>query len=78
MRSDSKVLLVSGVRQDTIVFDWILGEYMVIKKVQDLPELQNVLRDETHYDVVLCGWTIRKGTWRRHCGRFFSAAPFCR
>jgi DNA-binding NtrC family response regulator len=64
MRSEATVLFVSGHKAETIVFERILGEHMVLKKVQDLAELHAALGKGNHYDPVLCGGSFRKGEWK--------------
>lgn len=64
MRTDSTVLFVNGDPAETIVFERILGEHMVLERVQDLTELQAVLGNGNHCDAVLCGRSFRKGDWK--------------
>ncbi len=64
MRTASTVLFVSGDPAETIAFERILGEHMVLKRVQDLAELKAVLGNGNHYDAVLCGGSFRKCDWK--------------
>jgi DNA-binding NtrC family response regulator len=64
MRSDSTVLFVSGDPAETIAFEKILNEYMVLKRAQDLAELKAVLGNGNHYDAVLCGGSFQKNDWK--------------
>jgi DNA-binding NtrC family response regulator len=75
MYSDFVVLLVSDDPAEAFVFEGILGENTVLKRVQDLPELQDVLEDGIHYDAVLCGWSTRKGTWKDALGEVLQRCP---
>jgi DNA-binding NtrC family response regulator len=75
MRSDAAVLFVNGEPAEALGFERILGEHMVLKRVQDLAELQADLPDGNHYDAVLCGWSFRKGDWKDALGYVLQRSP---
>lgn len=64
MRSEATVLFVSGDPAETIVFERILGEYMALKRVEDLAELKAAMANGKDCDAVLCGLSFRKGDWK--------------
>ena len=64
MRSAATVLFVSGNPAETSVFERILGENMVLRRVENLAELKTVMANGDDCDAVLCGFSFRQGEWK--------------
>jgi DNA-binding NtrC family response regulator len=58
-----KVLLLCSSPDETQIMQQILRHHALLRTVQDIFELQDVL-EPGKFDAVLCGWSYRQGTWR--------------
>ncbi|MBI3894977.1 MAG: response regulator [Acidobacteria bacterium] len=62
MRNYPKILLLSNNQVETNALEGILSEYVALKSVGNLLELQSVLQGGG-YDAIFCGWSFHQGTW---------------
>lgn len=63
MLTCARVLLVNCADVEARVLEGILREHVSLQSVQDISELQVALGEGT-YDVLFCGWSFHRGTWR--------------
>src|SRR5690349_10715355 len=60
---EAKVLFLSTDNGESAVLEKLLSEYVVLRKLLHLSELQNELQDG-NYDAMFCEWSFHRGTWR--------------
>ena len=83
MISHPSILLLSSDETETTVLEGILSEHVLLRRVQNLSELQATL-EGGRYDAVFCGWSFHQGTWNDALGQVRQRCPdlpviiFCR
>lgn len=57
-----KVVLLSSDEMESKLWQDLLREHVILKRVKNLPELESTLADGD-YDALFCGWSFHTGTW---------------